>query len=197
MNDAERARLQHVVLPRRSPHVSFIDRYVPVPADNLLDAELTAFAGPGDTVLDPDAHLRIAVPWLCGTLRAVTGHLAESGKPATALDAMLVCHVAGCSRVTGSASGVPQAGEAGCDERCAALIRRYLDAVQGLVRQYAATPPETPPEPSTPPAASPPSAGPAPVWLPAHDPHQVCTRYPPAPTGARLYAHHPASAPKH
>ena len=53
MNDAERARLQHVVLPRRSPHVSFIDRYVPVPADNLLDAELAAFAGPGDTVLDP------------------------------------------------------------------------------------------------------------------------------------------------
>jgi hypothetical protein len=53
MNDAERARLQHVVLPRRSPHVSFIDRYVGVPADNLLDAELTAFADPGDTVLDP------------------------------------------------------------------------------------------------------------------------------------------------
>ena len=99
----------------------------------------------GDAVLDPDAHLRIAVPWLCSTLRAVTGHLAESGKPATALDAMLVCHVAGCSRVTGSASGVPQAGEAGCDERCAALVRRYLDAVQGFVRQYAATPPETPP----------------------------------------------------
>ena len=113
----------------------------------------------GDAVLDPDTHLRIAVPWLCSTLRAVTGHLAESGKPATALDAMLVCHVAGCSRVTGSASGVPQAGEAGCDERCAALVRRYLDAVQGLVRQYAATPPETPP--STPPATSPPSTGPA------------------------------------
>ena len=116
----------------------------------------------GDAVLDPDAHLRIAVPWLCSTLRAVTGHLAESGKPATALDAMLVCHVAGCSRVTGSASGVPQAGEAGCDERCAALVRRYLDAVQGFVRQYAATPPETPPEtphppPSTPPTTSPPS----------------------------------------
>jgi hypothetical protein len=118
----------------------------------------------GDTVLDPDAHLRIAVPWLCGTLRAVTGHLAGSGKPATALDAMLVCHIAGCSRVTGSASGVPSAGEAGCDERCAALVRRYLDAVQGYVRQYAAAPPETPqaPAPSTPPATSPPSTGPTP-----------------------------------
>lgn len=53
MNDAERARLQHVVLPRRSPHAAFVDRYVPAPADNLLDAELTAFAGAGDTVLDP------------------------------------------------------------------------------------------------------------------------------------------------
>ena len=50
---------------------------------------------------------------------------------------MLVCHVAGCGRVTGSASGVPRAGEAGCDERCAALVARYLDAVHGLVRQYA------------------------------------------------------------
>ena len=108
----------------------------------------------GDAVLDPDAHLRIAVPWLCSTLRAVTGHLAESGKPATALDAMLVCHVAGCSRVTGSASGVPQAGEAGCDERCAGLVRRYLDAVQGFVGQYAATPPETPPETPHPPPST-------------------------------------------
>jgi hypothetical protein len=154
----------------------------------------------GDAVLDPDAHLRIAVPWLCSTLRAVTGHLAESGKPATALDAMLVCHVAGCSRVTGSASGVPQAGEAGCDERCAVLVRRYLDAVRGFVGQYAATPPETPPEtphppPSTPPATSPPPTGPAqpppPATPPAGllDPHAWtggptgCTL--PDPTGGR------------
>ena len=37
---------------------------------------------PGDDVLDPEAHLRVAVPWLCSTLRAVTGHLLENGKPA-------------------------------------------------------------------------------------------------------------------
>ncbi len=96
---------------------------------------------PGDEVLDPDAHLRVAIPWLCTTLRAVTGHLVESGKRASALDAMLVCHIAGCGRVTGSASGVPLAGEAGCDERCAALVTRYLDAVHDLVRQYAVTDP--------------------------------------------------------
>ena len=53
MSEAERTRLQHVILPRRSLRASFVDRYVPAPADNLLDAELTAFAGPGDTVLDP------------------------------------------------------------------------------------------------------------------------------------------------
>ena len=96
---------------------------------------------PGDEVLDPDAHLRVAIPWLCTTLRAVTGHLVESGKRASALDAMLVCHIAGCGRVTGSASGVPLAGEAGCDDRCAALVTRYLDAVHDLVRQYAVTDP--------------------------------------------------------
>lgn len=96
---------------------------------------------PGDDVLDPEVHLRVAVLWLCTTLRAVTGHLLENGKPASALDAMLVCHIAGCGRVTGSASGVPRAGEAGCDERCAAVVTRYLDAVHGLVRQFTVTDP--------------------------------------------------------
>ena len=108
----------------------------------------------GDPVLDPRTHLRTAVPWLCSTLRAVTGHLTDTGKPTAALDAMLVCHVAGCSRVAGSASGVPQAGEAGCDERCAALVARFVDAVHGLVRRYAVVGPETtaevpPPRPSS------------------------------------------------
>jgi hypothetical protein len=124
-----------------------------------------AWSGPeprrGDAVLDPEAHLRIAVPWLCSTLRAVTAHLVASGKPTPALDAMLVCHVAGCGRVTGSASGVPQAGEAGCDERCAVLVRRYLDAVHGAVRQYAATAPEAP-APSAPPVPTPSAEPPAP-----------------------------------
>jgi hypothetical protein len=121
----------------------------------------------GDPVLDPRAHLRIAVPWLCSTLRAVTGHLTDTGKPTAALDAMLVCHVAGCSRVVGSASGVPKAGEAGCDEHCAALVARFVDAVHGLVRRYAVVGPETtaevpPPRPSSgaqPSAGARPSAG--------------------------------------
>jgi hypothetical protein len=53
MTDAEGTRLEHVVLPRRRPGLALLERYFPAPADNLLDAELSAFAGPGDTVLDP------------------------------------------------------------------------------------------------------------------------------------------------
>lgn len=53
MSEAERTGLDHVVLPRRLPSLAFLDRTHPRPADNVLDAELTAFASPGDTVLDP------------------------------------------------------------------------------------------------------------------------------------------------
>ena len=53
MSEAERKRLDHVVLPRRLPGLALLERHLPSPADNLLDAELAAFAQPGDTVLDP------------------------------------------------------------------------------------------------------------------------------------------------
>jgi hypothetical protein len=53
MSEAERTRLDHVVLPRRLPGLALLERYFPAPADNLLDAELAAFAVAGDTVLDP------------------------------------------------------------------------------------------------------------------------------------------------
>ena len=53
MSDAERTRFQHVVLPRRLPGLALLERYFPSPADNLIDAELSAFAAAGDTVLDP------------------------------------------------------------------------------------------------------------------------------------------------
>jgi hypothetical protein len=135
----------------------------------------SATPGPGDPVMDPATHLRVAVPWLCSTMRAVEGHLTATGKPASALDAMLVCHIAGCGRVAGSASGVPRAGEAGCDERCAALVGRYLDAVHGYVRQYAPAGPDTSPaatpETSAAPAPSAaPSVAPAPSAAPDAEP---------------------------
>ncbi|HET7645575.1 MAG TPA: hypothetical protein VFM03_03755 [Candidatus Limnocylindria bacterium] len=53
MRDAERTTLDHVVLPRRRPGLALLERLFPGPAENLLDAELAAFANEGDTVLDP------------------------------------------------------------------------------------------------------------------------------------------------
>ena len=41
------------VFPRRRPGLALLERHRPSPADNVLDAELAAFAAPGDTVLDP------------------------------------------------------------------------------------------------------------------------------------------------
>lgn len=94
-----------------------------------------------DAVLTAAEHLRVAVPWICENLRAVTRHLEATGKPVPPLDAMLVCHVAGCGRVTGSSLGVPAPGEAGCGPRCAQLVGRYLDAVHGHVERFRAPPP--------------------------------------------------------
>jgi hypothetical protein len=96
---------------------------------------------PGDPVVDPAAHLRVALPWACANLRAVTAHLADTGKPTAPLDAMLVCHVAGCDRVTGSATGVPAAGEAGCAALCSAAVHRYLAAVHQDLDRYTAAGP--------------------------------------------------------
>ena len=53
MIEAKRTGLDHVVLPRRLPGLALLERYFPSTADNVLDAELAAFASPGDTVLDP------------------------------------------------------------------------------------------------------------------------------------------------
>jgi hypothetical protein len=53
LSEAERKRLDQVVLPRRLPGLALLERYFPSPADNQLDAELNAFGRPGDTVLDP------------------------------------------------------------------------------------------------------------------------------------------------
>jgi hypothetical protein len=133
----------------------------------------------GDPVTDPGTHLRVAVPWLCSTLRAVEGHLAATGKPASPLDAMLVCHVAGCGRVTGSASGVPRAGEAGCDARCAELVARYLDAVHGHVRRHAADR-SAADTPEPPPPGAPPAPGPTAEPRPRSEPEPTGK---PGPTG--------------
>ena len=111
---------------------------------------------PGSDVLDARAHLAVAIPWSCANLHAVTAHLRATGKTAAPLDAMLVCHIAGCARVTGSAGGIPAAGEADCSARCAGLVRRYLDAVHGYVERYAARQAPAPAaEPASEPAGAP------------------------------------------
>ena len=92
-------------------------------------------------VWDPPQHLAVAIPWMCGNFREMTAHLAASGKATSPLDALAVCHIAGCSRVTGSANGVPSAGEAGCDTTCAKSVRAYLAAIHGYVEDYSAPAP--------------------------------------------------------
>lgn len=99
-----------------------------------------------DDVTDVEAHLRVAVPWICTNLRAVARHLEDTGKTADPLDAMLVCHLAGCGRVADGATGVPEAGEARCGERCAEVIRSYVDAVHAEVDRFSGDPAGPPAE---------------------------------------------------
>lgn len=84
-------------------------------------------------VWSPPEHVEVALPWMCANLRTISGHLADTSKPTSPLDALAVCHVAGCSRVTESVSGIPDAGEAGCDATCASTVRAYVDAIHGWV----------------------------------------------------------------
>lgn len=124
--------------------------------------------GPDADIAQAAQHLRVAVPWICVNLRAVTRHLQDTGKPTAPLDAMLVCHIAGCGRVTGSATGVPAADEAGCGQRCAQLIGRYIDAVHGHVERFTA--PATRPEPAEPESTKPESTKPEPAEPGGPDP---------------------------
>ncbi|NAZ85845.1 lytic transglycosylase domain-containing protein [Kineococcus indalonis] len=94
-------------------------------------------------VWDPQRHFAVVLPWMCANLRAVTAHLQATGKSASPLDAMAVCHLAGCSRVTGSATGVPAAGEAGCGADCAAQVTSYLEAIHRYLDEYTAAPTAT------------------------------------------------------
>ena len=89
-------------------------------------------------VWDPATHLAIAVPFMCANLRLVTAHLHARGKPTSPLDALAVCHIAGCSRVLGSATGIPRPGEVGCDAGCVQQITAYLAAIHRYVEAYAA-----------------------------------------------------------
>ncbi|MHA6622914.1 lysozyme family protein [Pseudonocardia sp. DLS-67] len=91
-------------------------------------------------VFDAVRHLEVALPWLCTNLRRIRAHLADTGKPTDPLDALLVCHIAGCTRVTGSATGMPSTGEADCDSACADTITRYVTTVRTQAQRLTAEP---------------------------------------------------------
>lgn len=84
----------------------------------------------------PLEHLAAAVPWMCANLRLITAHIRQTGKPVSPLDALAVCHVAGCSRVAGSATGIPTAGEAGCDQGCVEQVTGYIAAIHQWVEAF-------------------------------------------------------------
>lgn len=103
--------------------------------------------GPTSDIYQPETQLRVGIPWVCANLRAVTIHLAATGKSTTPLDAMAVCHIAGCARVTRSATGIPVPGEAGCGATCVSLIHRYINNIHRYVREFSAPPAGQPPAP--------------------------------------------------
>jgi hypothetical protein len=70
---------------------------------------------------------------MCANLLAMAAHLTATGKPTAPFDALAVCHVAGCSRVTGAVTGVPASGEAGCAAHCAATVRQYIEQIHKWV----------------------------------------------------------------
>jgi len=147
----------------------------------INDRNWAAAGGQPGEITIPETHLRVGIPWVCTNLRAVTGHLKATGKPTEPLDAMLVCHIAGCGRVTGSATGVPSVGEAGCGATCVSLINRYIRNVHRLVEEYR-TPPARPPADVR--AASGPVASPVAVAAPAAVPGADVARAASAPATA-------------
>jgi hypothetical protein len=92
----------------------------------------------GNDVWDPATHLTKGIKLICGHLMQMTSYLKQSGKKINPLDAMLVCHIAGCARVTGSSGGIPSDGEAGCGSTCVHLINQYLGNVHDDVARYSA-----------------------------------------------------------
>lgn len=87
----------------------------------------------GHPVWDPQTHLEVAVPWMCARLSQVRLHVAETDKPIDPLDAAAVCHVAGCQRVHASETGLPEPGDAGCDEACADTVASYVARVRAVM----------------------------------------------------------------
>ncbi|HEX7172350.1 MAG TPA: hypothetical protein VF365_07080, partial [Candidatus Limnocylindria bacterium] len=118
MSEAERTGLDHVVLPRRRPGLALLERILPSPPDNLLDAELSAFAAPGDTVLDPWA----GTGW---TARRAVAH----GMRAVAADPSPFAQMAGIGFLSGPDPAVLDAAFAqlAASKRVDVPLRQHLE----------------------------------------------------------------------
>ncbi|MGH2356382.1 MAG: hypothetical protein ACRDGJ_00030 [Candidatus Limnocylindria bacterium] len=118
MSEAERTRLGHVVLPRRLPGLALLERYYPSPADNLIDAELAAFAATGDTVLDPWA----GTGW---TARRAVAH----GMRAVAADPSPFAQLAAIAFLTAPDSGTLDAafGQLASSQRVDVPLRQHIE----------------------------------------------------------------------
>jgi hypothetical protein len=84
------------------------------------------------------------IPWMCRNLR-YAGEVIDARR--LGLDAhtgTAVCHIAGCSRLAESTSGIPQPGEAGCDADCSATIHAYVEQIDGARGEYASMVPAGP-----------------------------------------------------
>nr|WP_274388004.1 transglycosylase SLT domain-containing protein [Salsipaludibacter albus] len=100
-------------------------------------------------VFDPTTHLARAVQLFCDNAAAMRAHLATApDKPVSLLDAVAVCHVAGCSRVTNSTTGIPTAGDVvatGCQAVCVRTVAAYVERVNDLTVRYTAVGGAAPP----------------------------------------------------
>jgi hypothetical protein len=118
MGEAQRKRLDHVVLPRRLPGLALLERYFPSPADNQLDAELASFARAGDTILDPWA----GTGWTAR--RAVAG-----GMRAVASDPSPFAQMAGQAFLLAPDSGAIEAafGQLSASRRVDVPLRQHIE----------------------------------------------------------------------
>jgi hypothetical protein len=105
---------------------------------------------------DPLTHLEVMVPWMCANLAHAADVIERRGLELDAHAGAAVCHIAGCRRLRESTTGVPAAGEAGCDAACAAAVRDYLARIEALRGRYTAVSPTASPPSGAAPAPAPP-----------------------------------------
>lgn len=93
---------------------------------------------------DAQTHLEVMVPWICSNLRHAAEVIEARGLDLDPHTGAAVCHIAGCSRLQESASGIPQPGEAGCGADCSATVQDYVARIESARSDYTAIVPAGP-----------------------------------------------------